>query len=274
MGVAGAAGSLFSAEARKRYLDRGHRKVEGWLDPFSATVIADLLDHQLAAGIRGGVAEIGIHHGKLFMLPYLSLRRDEQGLAIDLFEQQELNVDRSGRGDRERFLDNVRRHAGSDANLKIIAGSSLEVRPEQIRGLVGDCRFFSVDGGHTEECTLSDLRLADASIGPDGVVVIDDYFNPSWPEVSVGVARYMTAGDPGLVPFLMTPNKIFFCRAPFAAAYRDVIYGRERHRFDKTITFYDRPMDMYGIVLKNGLYYTARRLKRRFEGRPLDNSRG
>jgi hypothetical protein len=194
-------------------------------------------------------------------------------LAIDLFEQQELNVDRSGRGDRERFLDNVRRHAGSETNLKIIAGSSLEVRPEQIRELVGACRFFSVDGGHTEECTVSDLRLADATVSREGVVVIDDYFNPAWPEVSVGVARYMTEAAPGLVPFLMTPNKIFFCREPLSASYRDFIYGKHRRRFDKTITFYDHPMDMYGIVLKNRWYYAARRIKRRLERRPPDNAR-
>ena len=268
-----AAPSLASPERQRRYLRRGLHRVDGWLDPLSAVVIADLLTHQTALCVRGGIAEIGVHHGKLFLLAYLALRTNELGLANDVFEQQELNLDRSGAGDRERFLANIRRHAGDDRNLRLISRSSLEVRPADIRDVLGTCRFFSVDGGHTEECTLNDIRLADASVGEAGIVVLDDYFNACWPEVSVGVARYMAAPARTLVPFLITPNKIFFCRAELSASYRDAIHARHRPLFDKTVAFFGHRTDLYGVGLAYRWLYPVRRLKRRLQGRILDNPR-
>lgn len=265
--------SLAPPERQRRYLKHGLRRVSGWLDPFSAVVIADLLAHQTAIGVRGGIAEIGVHHGKLFLLAYLALRTDELGLAIDVFERQELNLDHSGAGDRERFVANVRRHAGDDRALRIIARSSLEVRPADICEALGTCRFFSVDGGHTEECTLNDVRLADASVHEAGIVVVDDYFNACWPEVSVGIARYMATPDRALVPFLITPNKIFFCRAGLSASYRDAIHARHRPLFDKTVSFFGHRTELYGVGLPHRWLYPVRRLKRRLQGRPLDNPR-
>lgn len=273
MSQSAAASGLVPPERQRRYLERGLRRVDGWLDPFSAVVIADLPAHQAAIGARGGIAEIGVHHGKLFLLAYLALRTDELGVAVDVFERQELNVDRSGAGNRECFVANVRRHAGDDRNLRIIARSSLDVRPADIREAIGACRFFSVDGGHTEECTLNDIRLADASLSEAGIVVVDDYFNARWPEVSVGIARYMVTPDRALAPFLITPNKIFFCRAGLSASYRDAIHGRHRLLFDKTVSFFGHRTELYGVGLAHRWLYPVRRLKRRLQGRPLDNPR-
>ena len=51
-------------------------------------------------------------------------------------------------------------------------------------------QVFSVDGCHTYECTLSDLHLAFQTIAPNGVVILDDHFNPSWPGVSTGLGAF------------------------------------------------------------------------------------
>ena len=42
--------------------------VKGWLDPYSAEVIAELGRFQAADGVAGSVGEIGVHHGRLFIL--------------------------------------------------------------------------------------------------------------------------------------------------------------------------------------------------------------
>ena len=66
---------------------------------------------QLEMGIAGHVAEIGVHHGRSFILLALLARAGEKAVAIDVFEQQELNVDRSGRGDLAQLRENVARFA-------------------------------------------------------------------------------------------------------------------------------------------------------------------
>jgi hypothetical protein len=57
----------FPAQYVARYARRN--PVKGWLAPFSTEVIARLSMRQLSVGIRGGLAEIGVHHGKLFFVP-------------------------------------------------------------------------------------------------------------------------------------------------------------------------------------------------------------
>ena len=80
----------------QRYLSDGLGQVEGWLDPRSAKVIAALGEYQTAQGIRGAVGEIGVHHGKLLVLLDLIKAKGEISFAVDLFDDQQLNVDQSG----------------------------------------------------------------------------------------------------------------------------------------------------------------------------------
>ncbi len=54
--------------AADRYLAHGMAEVRGWLETESARVVRALQRLQDANGVRGNVAEIGVHHGKLFLL--------------------------------------------------------------------------------------------------------------------------------------------------------------------------------------------------------------
>jgi len=89
-----------------RYLHRDMRHVRGWLNNLTARVIAALGQHQTAHGITGAVGEIGVHHGKLWLILDHIATPDEMRFAIDIFDLQDLNTDRSGRGDLERFEQN------------------------------------------------------------------------------------------------------------------------------------------------------------------------
>ena len=68
MGHAVTEGDQVRRRRLQRYLNEGLGRVEGWLDPRSAKVIAALGEYQTAQGIRGAVGEIGVHHGKLLVL--------------------------------------------------------------------------------------------------------------------------------------------------------------------------------------------------------------
>src|SRR5258708_1747898 len=143
----------------ERYLRR-HAKVPGWLDPYSARFVAEIARIQATHRFEGSVAEIGVHMGRLFILLRLLAAPHERALAIDVFQDQRLNIDGSGAGDERRFRANLERWA-STHNVEIIHGSSLDVTASEVVSKVGRCRLLSIDGGHTAECTLNDLRLAE-----------------------------------------------------------------------------------------------------------------
>ncbi|ACL73456.1 hypothetical protein Tgr7_2378 [Thioalkalivibrio sulfidiphilus HL-EbGr7] len=195
----------------KDYIERGIYEVHGWLEPYSALFIADLIEILRESGTKGAYGEIGVHHGKLFILLKLATQ-NAQGFAIDVFDDQHLNLDHSGLGNIDKFKSNIIKWSKSLNHVHVIKRSSLDVQPEELLNLVGKCQFISIDGGHTEICTLSDLKLAEKVLLPDGVVVIDDCFNEQWPDVATGIARYCTDDATLLRPFAISPNKLYLAR--------------------------------------------------------------
>src|SRR5262245_17809599 len=121
------------------YLARG-APVQGWLDPYSASFIAALSLAQTRMGVGGGLGEIGVHHGRLFVILKLTAAPKENVFALDVFDSQHLNSDRSGRGSERIFLRNLQRW-GVATGVEIIKNSSLNVRPEEITSRVGFCRL-------------------------------------------------------------------------------------------------------------------------------------
>lgn len=202
-----------------KYVRRGNFFVDGWLLTDAAVTICVLSQRQREMGVEGGAAEIGVHRGKLFILLYLLSRAPEKAVAIDVFEDQHLNVDSSGRGDLNIFRANLERHADSE-RLVVHKGTSLAVTGADVLGLAGGrVRLFSIDGGHTEEITANDLAIADDALAEGGIIVVDDVFNEQWPGVTNGVHRYF-ARRPNLVPFAVGGNKTYFCRLSHAEPYR------------------------------------------------------
>lgn len=196
------------------YIRRDMRSVDGWLHPTSAAAIAEL-------GSGGNAAEIGVHHGKLLIL--LSLLCDHS-YAIDVFDSSR-NTDGSGDGDREIFEANMRRYGGACTTIQM---DSALLTPERLPPI----RIFSVDGAHTADMTEHDLRLAGRVLVHGGVVILDDYFNEQWPDVSVGANRVIADGT--LVPFALTPGKVLltngdsgewlerFARSPAFHSFREM----------------------------------------------------
>jgi hypothetical protein len=239
------------------YLNSGE-DVPGWLDQYSAAFIADLSRLQAKSGITGAVGEIGVHMGRLFILLKLTAMLTERSFAIDVFGDQHKNIDHSGCGDRETFLQNVSRWTGN-SDVNIIQSSSLDVRPDQIVHTVGRCRLVSIDGGHTEECTLSDLRLIEAVLTGPGVVILDDFFNPLWAGVATGASKYFLNPVTTLRPFAITPNKLYLSVATSHEFYRSALQTTQAGHFNKTVCMFGNDVDVFGHGVK---YHTWRELTR------------
>lgn len=241
-----------------RYINGQHHKVNGWLADFSARFIAELAAYLEQENIHGAAVEIGAHHGRLFILLHLASTA-AQDLVIDVFEDQHLNVDESGKGDRAILLRNLERCGGAADRVQIMQRSSLEVTPEDILAAVGQPALFSIDGGHTAECAINDLRLADATLAEQGIAILDDVFNEFWPEVAVGTLRFFADPATRLRPFAISAGKVYLCRPGKQAFFHTAIYSRFSRRYvDKSAHMLDSPVLVVGI--RDGRRSRARRL--------------
>lgn len=204
------------AEARRdEYLDGGGwEQIDGWLY-IKALRLIDFFDKcQDALEVRGHIGEIGLYFGKLFIFLYLMAREGENVVGVDLFPKEEWE---------KTFHRNMTRYAYPEKQPIIVKSDSLEVTAEQLLDLAGGpYRMFSVDGGHKMEHALNDLRLANAVLSEGGIVLLDDYFDPSFPGVSEATNRFFLEDDGvRIAPFLICGNKVFLSTKGQAQAYRE-----------------------------------------------------
>jgi len=250
-----------------RYLKHGQKFVNGWLPPGAIKMLLALAKAQDTEGIRGNVGEIGVHHGKLFILLSLFTREGGKAVAIDLFGDQARNIEQSGRGDLDKFQENVRRH--SDLRRVVVhQGDSTELTSATLIELGGGpFRLFSVDGGHTPEITAHDLATAEGALSPGGVIILDDCFNELWPGVSEGVYRYFSSTRRTVVAFAAGGNKTLFCAPEYTARYIEALRTLPTkiamHDFlDHRILCCDfKPLTLHERVGQNGLWRAVKDFK-------------
>jgi SAM-dependent methyltransferase len=185
------------------------RRVEGWFFPIDAHLFAMADELQKREGITGNLFEIGVHHGKTALFLAQMAAKGETLGVCDVFDQQELNRDRSGEGNRAVFERHMQAHR---AEAKIFAKLSSALTTEDT---TNTCRFVHIDGGHRPEDVLNDLQVAERALLPSGIVAVDDVFNPNWPGVSEGFYRYRG----NLVPIAIGGNKVLLARPEAAARY-------------------------------------------------------
>lgn len=212
-----------------RYRSFGHRLVQGWLKPEVIDIVVELDSAQRRLQVRGAVAEIGVHHARFFIPLTLLQDPGEKSIAIDLFDQQDINIERSGKGNLKKFENNVKRW--SDLSSVVTHhGDSTELSPGKLTELAGgQIRLFSIDGGHTAQVVCSDMKLAEETLCDGGVAICDDVFNEGWPGVSDGTRQYMETGR--LIPFAIGFNKVFFAFPEFAVSYRSLLAEKFGRRY-------------------------------------------
>jgi Methyltransferase domain len=200
-------------EALQRYLDDGFGSVQGWCSRAVVEISGDLVSYARTRGIGGGACEIGVFHGKFFIALANAVRED-RSLAIDIFDDQSLNVDGSGagfQGLQEAFRQNVTRYCARPDLVSEMPRDSLAIGPSDVLSIIerfSIFQVFSVDGGHTPEHVVNDYGIASQVTHPGGFIIVDDILNAAWPGVIEGIARLFLLGRPKFVPLCIGLNKL------------------------------------------------------------------
>jgi len=219
------------SDRQREYILRGTKKVRGWFYRLDAEIFCLITDYQNRNALDGSLAEIGLHHGKSFIAMCLSLRQEQKAYGIDLFEHQSLNLDRSGKGERQVVESNLKAAGVNLSTVILDARASASVSPGDILGSVGAVRFFSIDGGHKIDVVRNDLLLAERTIAGHGVIALDDFLRPEWPDVSAGYFAWFAERSKPIVPFAIGFNKLYLCEQSHVASYKDVLRSSEFLRF-------------------------------------------
>ncbi len=266
----------FPNDQLQRYLQRGNRRVEGWLYPVDAQLVRAVGDIQTENKISGSVGEIGVWKGRLFILLYLLIHEKEKAFGIDIFDLNHLSKDRPNPKSNpalnqllEMFLDNVRAHAGEIDEIHTFRDTSDNVAASDILSKVGKVRLFSIDGGHTKELVINDLELAVSTLCEQGVVIFDDCFKPEWPGVVNGLHEFLYKKTADLVPFAISQNKVFLCRSIALEMYRESLKEMESRYYNKETVFFDSAVGFYSNrwehrVKKKGIPRKIHKILRRF----------
>ena len=193
------------------YLKKGYKNIEGWYSKIALEIIAELSKIQNSNNIKGSLCEIGVHHGRCFVLLSLLSQTDEICLAIDLFEEQNQNLDNSGCGDKEIVVNNLKLQKCDLNRVKFITSNSVNLQKGNLLDLSSQkYRFFSLDGGHSIEIIQNDLSLAESVLVDGGIILVDDYFDEKWPGVSEGTLKYILLNKSNLIPFAIFDDKVLF----------------------------------------------------------------
>jgi hypothetical protein len=205
------------------YVARHMYKVRGYLKLLDAQIIAALGHAQIRDGVRGDLVEIGVHHGKLFIILALLRQQGERLLAADLFEDDELNRATVHAGRENAFFRNLKKLGVAVSTEEIYKGDSLKLTPEQLQQRVAQVRLFSIDGGHYYEHVSNDVRLAAQVIHDKGVIIVDDFFTTRWPEVTFATYDFLRKAGEEMRPFLVSKSKLYICREAAIPYYLDLV---------------------------------------------------
>ena len=185
--------------------------VEGWVGPRVHQILEFFQTIHKEFDVTGDIVEIGIHHGMFFFMLAGMIDHSSTCFAIDIFENQEINIDNSGQGSRVVFEDHIKNHFPFVSKItNIIQKDSLAISPLTSSSLLSNkVKIFSVDGGHTVMHVVNDLSISQEVLLPFGVAILDDFLGPHWPSVTEGFFRYMNFYNRRLAPLIIFQNKLF-----------------------------------------------------------------
>jgi hypothetical protein len=181
--------------------------VEGFFVPESQAAWDFLLTCQNDMRVPGSFVEIGVWKGKSAYLGALHCSKENR---IGLVDIQDIGTV----SERIKAL--------SGAVVSTFIGKSLDFAQSPIVRELAPARWFPIDGDHTGYATTTDLATASSILGDQGIICVDDFFNPRYPQLTGAVYRWLFANS-DLKMFLCGGNKAYICRSEHYALYESLV---------------------------------------------------
>lgn len=180
-----------------------------WLNPLDIWLAVNVLQ---SFKRRAQVLEIGTYQGGWLTAVGCNLpEREDCFTAIDPFPGSDhIRID---------FLSNLRRAGLQERTSLYESWTAMSERTPS--GLTMD--LIHVDGLHTESAVMTDLERAIDSMSKCGLIVVDDWANPSFPGVHSGLFEILSRGD--LAMCLVTPGKAYLASPGMHSEWRKWFEG-------------------------------------------------
>jgi hypothetical protein len=180
----------------------------GWFWPDSVAIWDSLLSYQTASGKCGNFLEIGVFKGKSAAMAALHCRANEVYVLVDPIIQPQART-----------------------TMDILKPDAVFFETDSVdffrSGLTisnaNKFRWIHIDGEHTGMAIANDLNIANSLVNQDGIVVLDDFFNAQYPQITAAAFEWISHHPRQLQLFLVGDNKAYFCRLRAAHDYLSYI---------------------------------------------------
>jgi hypothetical protein len=189
--------------------------------PFSVECAISLtLQHQIqeALGFKGDFLEAGVQHGGTAFLSLMAGRPGEKHVLIDMERSQ-------------RFTDGTNKMPASvraEIDFRECMTSSPTLADVEKRKF----RWIHIDAGHLYDEVAYDIKRYAPLLSDEGIIVLDDFFQWRWPEVTEAIQEYFSENRKHFAPLVMGFNKISFCRVGMHETYLKEIEKRALPYYD------------------------------------------
>ncbi len=179
---------LFGIEARQGPLASLYAEIKalpGYFTYDDVVAFTLLLRTQSISGVTGDLLEIGSYHGRSTVVIGRCVQPGERFIVCDTFERP-TELTYPNPPTPEGLRRTLARLAPNLGQVDVRASRSDEL---DLDGVV--LRFAHIDGGHSYEVALHDLRFAASHLAPNGIIAVDDYQHPSWKDVTAAVDAFV-----------------------------------------------------------------------------------
>jgi predicted O-methyltransferase YrrM len=242
-----------------RTYQRHYASTAGWFAEGAIVSWDALLAFQSERGQRGDLLEIGVLRGKSAAMLAVHAAPEEWVVLIDpALRQEAIDLVASA-------------HPGH--NLLLRARSQDVAAIAEVTARRGRCRWLHIDGEHSGRAVRNDLAIAAELMAPDGIICLDDFFAPAYPQITEAALRFLDDHRDELQLFLTGFRKAYVCARHAAPAYLQFVKDRlpEEYRrrgfTDFTLCKTTDPDDM------NCFGLTPRRNDADFKGPDMDPAR-
>jgi len=172
-------------------------RFDGMMNDLSIALFEGFLQFQKKHEITGDMIEFGVFRGKSASLLLRNLNANETAYLIDVAEYPELNK-----------LSEV------SPNFKFVKGKSENLLREKdfLAKIPDQVRFSHHDASHSFINVTTEMEVMAPKVAPRGLMVLDDYGNPSYQQVVAASFTYLARANSPVETLLYSNNKSYLCR--------------------------------------------------------------